>query len=213
MEAGFSGVLPDVERAGLGLSVEFLYGVVLNTQIGMDLDVAAWCRAGSSERDLKVDEVSLNLLHNFNREYGRIPAFSIRGDVTLPTQENDRGVEVRVRGILSKALIQYDRLHLNLDGVMVSAPEHGERRFRPGVIFGYTQPLGYPKRFTQTGLAQLSIQTPARKGTGPVVSLGVGLRQQITVRSVVDVGVQSEVSSHGAAREEIRIVAGYSVGF
>ena len=214
IESGISGISPNEDRAGIGLSTEFLYGFALNTHAGVDVNAAAGGRAGSSKRDFDVEDVSLNVLHNFNREYGSVPAFSLRGDVALPTEEKDRGVEVRLRGILSKALIQYDRLHVNLDSVVASNPKEKERMFRPGIVLGYTKPLGYPQGFSSTGLGEISVQTPAQNGTGPIVRLGIGLRQQVTVRSVIDMDIQSDVlGGGGAPREDVRVTAGYSIGF
>jgi hypothetical protein len=47
------------------------------------------------------------------------------------------------------------------------------------------------------------------------MSAGVGLRQQVTVRSVVDVGVQSDIAALGrnTDRTALRLVAGYSTQF
>jgi hypothetical protein len=57
-----------------------------------------------------------------------------------------------------------------------------------------------------------------QKGTGPILSTGIGLRKQITVRSLLDVGIQSDfLADFWAARhtphERLRIVVGLSTGF
>lgn len=214
VESGISGIFPNGDRAGLGLATEFLYGFALNTHAGIDVDAATGGRAGASKRNFEVEDVGVNILHNFNREYGNVPAFSLRTDATLPTEDGSKGVKVRLRGILSKSLIQYDRVHLNLDGILVSDPSSGERKFRPGAVAGYSMPLGYPKKFTLTGLGEVSIRTPAQEGTGPLIAFGFGLRQQVTVRSVIDIGVQSDfVGGGGAPRENLKLTAGYSIGF
>jgi hypothetical protein len=214
VESGISGIFPDGERAGLGLATEFLYGFALNTHAGIDVDAATGGRAGTSKRNFEVEDVGVNILHNFNREYGDMPAFSIRADATLPTEESSKGVKLRLRGISSKSLIQYDRIHLNLDGLFVSDPTSGERKFRPGAVVGYSTPLGYHKKFTFTGLSEVSIRTPAQEETGPLIALGIGLRQQVTVRSVIDIGMQSDIlGGGGAPRENLRLTAGYSIGF
>jgi hypothetical protein len=214
IEIGAAGISPHGRQGGLGMSAEFLYGFALNTHASLDLDAATGGRAGSREEGFETESVSLGLLHNFNREYNDVPAFGLRGDVAFPTEEGAQGVEVRVRGILSKILVQYDRIHLNLDGILTSEPEEDERRIRPAVLLGYSKPLGYPIGFNRTGAAEVSLRTPEQKGTGLVTTLGLGLRQQITVRSVVDLGVQSDVGvSRGAPHDDVRVVAGYSVGF
>ncbi|MCI0330046.1 MAG: hypothetical protein L0196_03720 [candidate division Zixibacteria bacterium] len=213
-EIGTGGIYPKGGPAGLAFSTEFLYGFALNSHLSVDLDAAAGGRAGTPEKDFQVGKLGLGLFHNFNREYGNAPAFSIRGDVALPTEKGAKGVEIRLRGIASKALIQYDRLHLNLDGIVTTAPETGERRFRPGVVLGYSKPIGYPRSFIRTGVAEVSLQTPEQKGTGPVMSLGVGLRQQVTVRSLFDIGIRSDVLAlDKAPHEDIQIIAGFSTSF
>jgi hypothetical protein len=58
------------------------------------------------------------------------------------------------------------------------------------------------------------VQAGSRKGTGPVLLAGIGLRQQVTVRSVLDLGVESDVAgSDRAPRDRFRVIAGYSVSF
>lgn len=211
---GVGGVSPNQGPAGLAISTEFIYGFALNSHLSVDIDAAAGGRTELSERNFQFDNLSLGFFHNFNREYGNVPAFSLRADATLPTEKGAKGVEVHLRGIASKALIQYDRIHLNLDGVVVSTPLNGERHFRPGIILGYTKPIGYPRSFIRTGVAEVSLQTPEQKGTGPVLSLGIGLRQQVTIRSVFDIGIRSDILAlDGAPHEDIKVIAGYSISF
>jgi hypothetical protein len=214
VEAGLGAVSPFSRKPGLTFSAEALYGFALNTHLGLDVDTATGGRAASAEKGFEIEAVGVNVLHNFNREYGRVPAFSLRGDVSLPIEEGRDGLEIRLRGIASRALVQYDRLHLNLDGVLATSPEAGERRFRPGLILGYSKPLGYPRRFHTTGVAELAILTSERKGAGAVGSLGLGLRRQVTVRSVVDVGIRSDaLASSRAPHDSLIVTAGYSIGF
>lgn len=213
LEAGLGAVSPFRRKPGLALGVEFLYGFALNTHMGLDVDAATGGRAGSLENGFEVEAVGFNILHNFNREYGSVPAFSLRGDVSLPTEKGRDGVEIRLRGIASRALFQYDRVHLNLDGVVVTSPETNERRFQPGLIVGYTKPLGYPRRFHTTGVAEIGVRASELKGTGSVGFLGLGFRRQVTVRSVFDVGVRSEAfASPRVPHDSLIINAGYSVG-
>lgn len=65
------------------------------------------------------------------------------------------------------------------------------------MVVGYSTPLGYPTRFDWTGLAELSVRQSEENGKAPVVSVGLGLRQQVKVTSVFDV----------------RLIAGYSTAF
>ncbi len=214
LEFGIGLHFPRGSSAGLGLTAEYLYGFALNSHLSVDFDPSIGGRTGSEDRRLDIGDVGIGVLHNFNREYGGTPALSLRGDVFLPTGRGSSNTEFRLRGILSKAARQYDRLHVNVDLGISSRPESGQRRFRPGVTLGYTVPLGYPTRFDRTGLAEISLQSAEESGKGPALSVGAGMRQQVTVRSVMDVGVQSDVAGfHGAEREALRVVAGYSTAF
>lgn len=214
MEVGVGGISPNGAPVGIALSSEFLYGFALNSHLSLDVDAAAGSRVGTSERDFRISNLNLGLFHNFNREFGNVPAFSLKAEVTYPTEKGAKGIEVHLRGIASKVLIQYDRIHLNLDGVVISAPESSERRFRPGIILGYTKPIGYPRSFIRTGVAEVSLQTPEQKGTGPVLSLGIGLRQQVTIRSVFDIGIRSDILAvNEAPHEDFKVIAGYSISF
>jgi hypothetical protein len=214
LETGLSGSFPSDSEAGLGLGLEFLYGFALNTHLSLDLDPSVGGRAGSDETRFDAGDLAIGLLHNFNREVGSLPAFALRSDVSFPTGRDSNGTDVRLRGIMSKYLRQYERLHLNIDGTYVSEPEGDEREFLSAVALGLSKPLGYPRKFNRTGLAEVSARQGETHGTGPIVRLGLGVRQQITVRSVIDIGVQSDVlASRNAPHDDFRIVAGYSVGF
>lgn len=214
LELGLGVGVPRGRAAGLSAGIEWLYGFRPNSHLSIGLDPSIGGRAGSAETRFDVGDLELGLFHNFNREYGSTPAFSLRGDVSLPTGRDSRGVDFRLRGIASKTVDQYSRLHLNVDLNVATDAEEGERSFRPGVILGYSRPLGYPRRFDRTGVAELAVQMGPESGRGPVVSLGIGLRQQVTVKSVFDAGVQSDVaSSRGAARDRLRFTAGYATAF
>ena len=213
-EVGPALVFPDGKSAGIELEAEFLYGIALNTHVGAGIEAAAGDRADSEETSFAVETMAINVLRNFNREYGNVPAFSIRGDAAFAPDGSRKGAELRVRGIASRALVQYDRLHLNVDVIVVTSPEDGERSVRPGAVLGYTRPLGYPRRFDRTGLLEVAVHASSTEDAGAVASLGAGVRQQITVRSVVDVGVRADIAaSQREPHDDLTIVAGYSLGF
>ena len=117
-----------------------------------------------------------------------------------------------MRAIASKQFRQYDRLHLNLDLNLNNGTGPGERKTQPGVILGYSHPLGYPTSFTRTLVAQIGYRSNPERGENGLVNLGIGLRQQVTVRSVFDIGLKSDISG-GRNRESLQLVAGYSTQF
>ena len=214
VETGISIQSPHQRPVGYGLAAEFLYGLALNAHMSVDLDPTWGGRAASKETRFDFSNVSVGGLYNFNREYGRVPAFALRGDVSFPTGRDSKGVNTRLRAISSKTIFQYSRVHLNLDGTVIGNPESGQRAFEPGVVLGFSSPLGYPRHFPTTGLAEIGVRSGDKKGTDSVYLIGLGVRHQLTVRSVIDVGVQSEaLSSSSTPHDDVRFVAGYSVGF
>jgi hypothetical protein len=207
-------LLRDSRGAPLGLQadLELLYGIALNTQVRVDVSPSIGGRSDSRRTSFDVGDVTVGALHSFCREIGSAPAFALRGDLSLPTGRDSHGVGFRLRGIWSKTATQYDRIHLNLDLNVKLSARRDEREFNPALILGYTRPVGYPRQFARTALAEVGVQAGPRKGTGPVILAGIGLRQQVTVRSVVDLGLESEiVGFDGAPRDRIRLIAGYSV--
>jgi len=214
LEFGLGLGWPRHRPLGLDLDAEYLYGFARNSHVSLGFDPSIGGRAGEGGTAFDVGNVSLGLFHNFNRQYGGMPAFSVRGDVFLPTGRDPEGVGFRLRGIATRQAGQYGQLHLNVDLNGQPGAGRGQRVLYPGLALGYSRPLGYPTRFDTTGVAMLSVQAGRRSGTGPVIGIGVGLRRQVTVRSVLDVGLQTDLAgANGAPRDRLRIVAGYSTGF
>lgn len=214
LEMGLGLGWPRNRPLGLELDAEYLYGFARNSHLSLGFDPSIGGRAGEGGTGFDFGDVSLGLFHNFNRQYDRVPAFSVRGDVFLPTGRDSQGVGLRLRGIATKQAGQYGRLHVNLDLNANPGAGTGQRELYPGLSLGYSRPLGYPTRFDSTGLAVLSVQPGARSGAGPVVTAGVGLRKQMAVRSVLDIGLQADlVGANSAPRDRLRFVVGYSTGF
>jgi hypothetical protein len=214
LEMGLALQSPQRGALGLGVELEYLYGFALNSQLQVGLHPSVGGRTDSRDTRFDVEDVSLGAFHSFNREHDHTPALALRGDLFLPTGRGARGVAFRLRGIMSRSIRQYDRLHLNLDLNVASSPRKEERQLNPALIVGYSAPLGYPRVFTRTGLAELAVQSGPERGTGPLITAGVGLRQQVSVRSVVDVGLESDIAGfRRASRDRIRLTAGYSTGF
>lgn len=214
LELGLGLGWPRRRPLGLALDAEYLYGFALNTHLSVGFDPSIGGRAHSRDKRFDFGDVSLGVHHNFNREYGSTPALALRGDAYFPTGRGSHGVGFRLRGIASKHAGQYGRLHVNVDLNANPGAARGERNFHPGVVVGYSRPLGYPTRFTTTGLAEVSVRAGEETGTGAVFGIGFGIRKQVGVRSVFDAGIQSDVAGwDGAARDRIRLIAGYSYGF
>jgi hypothetical protein len=119
-----------------------------------------------------------------------------------------------VRGIASKYISQYDRLHLNLDLEVNSFPEDNERSIIPGMILGYSRPLGYPERFDRTFLAEVGVKAAEDQDSGAGVLLGVGIRQQIQVSGIIYLGLEGNIiTGKGEERSQLRLITGYALSF
>lgn len=211
IEFGGAIVKPKNGKTGVEGGVEFLYGLARNSHVSLDID-PQYASENGGKRRFDVGDVGLGIFHSFNREYGNTPAFAVRADAYLPTGRDSKGLDFRLRGIASKHLGQYDRLHLNLDLHVNNSAAPGERKTQPGVVLGYSRPLGYPKRFDRTLVAQIGYRASSQNASSGITSVGLGLRQQITVRSVLDLGITSDLTG-GANREIFKIIAGYSTQF
>ena len=212
----FGGKLVSPRKQPLGVvgAAEFLYGFARDSQASLDVDPTWGARSSSNERRFYVGDVSVGLLHNFNREIKSVPAFAARGDVFFPSGRDTKGTDIRLRGILSKTVCQYSRLHVNVDGTFRSDPKYGERNVIPALTLGWSKPIRYPRVFTQTLLAETGVRSADTYGTGPIASIGLGLRQQVTVRSVFDIGIRSDViGGRSAPRDNVQGIVGYSVSF
>jgi hypothetical protein len=197
---------------GVAAEVEYLRGFTLNGQ----LNLAAETSVADQDDVVHLGPVSAAALYNFNRETLTRPARAVRADLFLPTGLGSEAsdLRLRLRGIASQRYTRFgpfDRAHLNVDLNVAPLAGRGERILNPEAILGFTRPLGYPHRFTTTGLAELALQLGPESGKGPILRAGIGIRRQVKVNAVVDVGVQSDLLRfNGASGNWIRLVAGYS---
>ncbi|BCM89754.1 hypothetical protein IAD21_01601 [Abditibacteriota bacterium] len=211
-EVGAALAQPRGGKLGIAGDAEFLYGFAKNWHLNLGLNPALLDRNGSGRR-FDVGDFAIGVQHNFNRETQSSPAFGFRADAYLPTSRDSSGVDFRLRGIASRKFGRYGRLHLNADLNVNTSPGAGEQRMLPDVILGYSQPLGYPRRFDRTLVAQVGLRAAPTNDNSAIVNIGVGLRQQVSQRSVFDLGIKSDISGAGNDRERFRVVAGYSTAF
>jgi hypothetical protein len=213
LEMGAALIVPRGRSVGGEFELEYLYGFAPNTHLNIGIDPSVGGRADKEDTRFDPGNVSVGVFHNFNREYNNTPAFAVRADAYLPTGQDSRGVDFRLRGIASKTVGQYDRLHLNLDLNVNTEAESDEHTVVPGVIVGYSRPLGYPRRFDRTLVAEVGARGGEEKGDGAIVSAGVGLRQQVGYQSVIDIGLKGNLATGNGERSEVRLVTGYSFSF
>lgn len=193
-----------------GNKTEFKYGFAKN----QDISIAFEPTYSTSQRRGDAGNIEVGYFNGLRREINDAPALAYRVDVGLPTGRGAKGLDLRLRGIATKAMGQYDKIHLNLDLNMSTSPGAGERRHTVRAVLGYSTPLGYPRRFDQTLVADFAIQQSKSRGEGIVGSVGLGVRRQVSPRSVLDIGVMSNLfSTKGAERIPLRLAIGYSVSF
>jgi hypothetical protein len=213
LEFGSSVVFPQNKTVGGQFSVEYLHGVILNGHISIGIDPAIGGRTDNNDTDFDIGNLSVGFFYNFNREYDDVPAFAVRTDVALPTGSGSQGVDFRLRGIASKTVGDYDRLHLNLDLDIKTNPDTGDRSIIPGLILGYSRPIGYPERFDRTLVGEIGVLASQESDGSAVIRTGVGMRQQIGLQNVLDFGVEGDINTGNGGDTQLRVKIGYSFGF
>ena len=211
VEFGVNLSKPKTGKTEVGGKVEYLYGFAKNSHLSIDMH-PHWASEDNGKRRFDRGDVGIGVFHNFNREHGNTPALALRADAYLPTGRDSEGVDYRLRAIATKQVRQYGRLHVNLDLNVDSRAPRGQRSVLPGVILGYSQPIGYPTRFDRTLLAQVGYRVNPLRGEDGITTVGLGLRQQIGVTGVLDVGVLSDLTG-GSSREKWKLTVGYSRQF
>jgi hypothetical protein len=188
---------------------ELQYGFAKNKDFSIGIEPFI-----SSDSGKLVGNVAeLSYFEGVSREIGNSPAFGYRIDAGLPIS-GGTGTEFRVRGILTKTLNHYDKLHLNIDHYHSTSAAPGERQMRMGAILGYSNPMGYPKSFDQTFLAELGFEEGVANGSGINSWVGFGLRKQVSATGVIDLGMQVDLHRTGVEmRSPARLTLGYSFNF
>ncbi len=166
----------DLNSRRSGLMSSLSYGFAKNQELSFGFE--------SSKGSTTVSEVSY--FQSISREIENSPALGFR-----LTANSARGTKPsgQLRMVATKALHQYDKVHLNVDF---------DTDQSPGFILAYSSPLGYPKKFDQTLVSELVFRRNER-------SVGLGIRKQIDARSILDLGVRGG--------KQVNVVMGYSISF
>ncbi|MBA3724896.1 MAG: hypothetical protein H0W86_00220 [Armatimonadetes bacterium] len=208
VEVGFAGSFFRNGSPGFEFPVTLIWGGMMDTQFEARLAARAGQGAGNG-----ISPLDLSVLHSFRRETRSGPAMALKAEVQLPTERGDTA-SYRLRGIMTKAAGQYDRFHVNADVDFLPRAREGANKALLGAVLGYTKPIGYPRHFDTTGLAEIALRQAQRRGDGSILSAGIGVRRQMTPRSVLDIGLQSEiVTGRGSNSIPLRLILGYSTGF
>ena len=152
-------------------------------------------------------------LYSFRQEIKNSPALALKAEASFPGLSGEEP-RYRLRGIATKTVGPYGRLHLNLDADFLPTARGSDRKALLGAVLGFTNPIGYPREFNTTGLAEIALVPGGSSGQDYGVSLGLGVRRQISPRAVIDAGFQSDLfPGRNAPSTPLRLVAGYSVSF
>lgn len=212
-EYGLGISLPRRRPLGFDGGFEIIYGIAINSHLEIGIDPSIGGRPGSDNTRGRIDAYEIAYLYNFSQELRNTPALAVKVEASLPGVSGERAA-YRVRGIASRTVGAYSRLHVNLDADFQPDAPAGTRRVRVGGVLGYTNPIGYPREFNTTGLAEIAFIPGVENGQGTTVSFGLGVRRQISPRSVLDIGVQSDVApGRGVSSTPFRLIAGYSTSF
>lgn len=210
---GFGLNFPRRRTVGLDGSIEYFSGIAPNSQLEVGISPLLGGRSDSRSTAGAIGEFDVAYFYSFRQELRNTPALAAKVEASFPGVSGENPV-YRLRGIASRTVNRYDRVHLNLDADFEPSGGSDVTKARLGAILGYTHPLGYPREFNTTGLAELAIVPGTRSGEGYGLSLGAGLRRQISPRAVLDFGVQSDVvPGRNTTPNYFRLVAGYSVSF
>ena len=214
LEFGFGASAFQRRSTQYEFRTEFKYGFAPNRDFSVSFAPTVGGGTNSSSNRLNANNIELSYFQGFQRETQSSPALALRVDAGLPTGTGARGVDLRMRGILTKTINQYDRFHVNVDFNLATQPISGQRRSSVDAIFGYSKPNGYPTKFDQTMVAEFALTQGKANGQGYTGTLGVGFRRQVSIRSVFDIGLESDLfSPTGGIKSPIRAVVGYSIGF
>lgn len=165
---------------------EIAFGILPRTQL--ELGVPLSFVDASPARRSGISGVDVSVLYNLNVETA-IPAFAIAGGALLPVG-GLAGDEtyVSVRGIATRTL-EWARFHLNAEYTVgaappATAPAVEATRWMAGLAVDRTFPL----RSLLVG-GEVVAQRPLDAGADVVLTLGTGLRYQLTPRWAVDGGI------------------------
>lgn len=209
LEVGAGVNVPRHGRSRGVFPVEILYGPLPNFQIGLGSSLATDPR--TIDDPDKSGDLELSALYNFNQETLMVPAFGVRLAVNLPTGVESKGVEVALKGIVTKSIDRLS-LHLNAGYQFLTDREHGEREGRYELVLGASYPLGAPRYTRATVVADLFTEQSVRRGQDNVVGAELGIRYQLTPRLVWDAGLGTEFAGP-ADRSTFFAVTGLSFGF
>lgn len=196
-------------RSRVTFQPQIIYGAFLNTQIEIQGDFFTDPRSIVGAN--KSGDLHVGVLYNFNTETLRLPAFAVRVEADLPTGVQSRGVDAQVTGILTRSIGRL-RIHLNAGYTALGDARTLERQGTYRLVAAVSYPIGYPRRFRETLIADVYTRQSDLVGQPNHTGIEVGVRHQFSSRIVLDGGVGTEFAGP-ADRSLFMGTIGVSVGF
>jgi hypothetical protein len=189
--------------------IEILYGAYWNLHLGLGSTLAT--QPHTIDEAEKSGDLRTFALYNFNQETVRLPALAAKLSLDFPTGVRSRGVDTELKGIVTRSFGPI-RTHLNVGYEFVGHARDGARAGRYDIVLGAQYPLGYPRHFDTTLLADVFTQQSVHARDRNPSGIEVGIRRQVAPLTVVDVGVGTEFVGP-AERTPFFVMVGVSVGF
>jgi hypothetical protein len=183
------------ERGGQyhwGFDPEIAYGILPRTSVEVGFPFAVIDRGEDGQR-AGLSGVEFSLFHNLNIETRTLPAFGIRGDVTLPvgSLSGDRAYP-SLTGIATRSY-RWARFHVNAQYTFGAAPEeatepeavpHEASRWLAGIAVDRVFPLD-----AYLLIADVYAQQPLHADDPVEWNAGAGIRYQVNPFLALDAGV------------------------
>ncbi len=189
-----------LSRNKVQIEFEHKFGFAKNRELGVSLSAFR----DSDNETLEFDEFKIFFFNGLQREINGKPAVAYKFE--FGKHDSGREVEAKVRGIVSKNVGQYDRIHFNADINYNSLLRDHSSEINVGAVIGYSRPIGLPKKFDQTFLASLSFQKLESWKT----SVGIGIRKQIGFDQVLDIGIVNDFNGKDRNRPLLKVGYGFS---
>jgi hypothetical protein len=140
-----------------------------------------------------------------------MPAFGLKLEVELPTGVDAKGVDVQLKGMVTKSIERLS-LHFNAGYQFFTDAGRGERDGRYELVLGASYPVGAPRFTRATVIADVFTEQSTHQGKRNLVGAELGLRYQLTPTVVWDVGVGTELAGP-ADRSPFLFSTGFSFAF
>ena len=212
-EIGLEGGVTFNERkegkSRFGFQPQIIYGAFDNMQI--EIMSGMLTEPTGVVGDDKSGDVSLGALYNFNTETLGLPAFAARVEVGFPTGVNSKGIDTELTVVMTRSFGRW-RTHVNVGYTFLGSPQGQERAGAYRIVAAVSYPLGYPRSFRDTIIANVFTRQSDLLGQRNPTGVGIGLRHQVSSRIVADAGIGSEFIGP-ADRSVFFSTIGLSVGF